>query len=117
MEKQDKLEEKIILYECFIKYLEKYKDNYDRDKYLPQNLIKLYYQSTDDIKFDLLKKSFVKKYIYNENEVEAAHTSWERKGLRESVRKSSTFIKILIVLVVLIVLAGAGFIVYNFFIK
>ena len=37
--------------------------------------------------------------------------------LRESVRKSSTFIKILIVLVVLIVLAGAGFIVYNFFIK
>ena len=31
--------------------------------------------------------------------------------LRESVRKSSTFIKILIVLVVLIVLAGAGFIV------
>ena len=36
---------------------------------------------------------------------------------RESVRKSSTFIKILIVLVVLIVLAGAGFIVYNFFIK
>ena len=63
MEKQDKLEEKIILYECFIKYLEKYKDNYDRDKYLPQNLIKLYYQSTDDIKFDLLKKSFVKKYI------------------------------------------------------
>ena len=83
MEKKDKLEEKIILYECFIKYLEKYKDNYDRDKYLPQNLIKLYYQSTDDIKFDLLKKSFVKKYIYNENEVEAAHTSWERKGLRE----------------------------------
>lgn len=37
--------------------------------------------------------------------------------LRESVRKSSTFIKILIVLVVLIVLAGAGFIIYNFFIK
>lgn len=25
----------------------------------------------------------MKKYIYNENEVEAAHTSWERKGLRE----------------------------------
>ena len=83
MEKQDKLEDKIILYECFKKYLEHYKDNYVKDKYLPQNLIKFYYQATDDIKFDLLKKSFIKKYIYNENEVESAHTSWERKGLKE----------------------------------
>ena len=83
MEKQDKLEDKIILYECFKKYLESYKDSYGKDKYLPQNLIEFYYQATDDIKFDLLKKSFIKKYIYNENEVEAAHTSWERRGLRE----------------------------------
>ena len=83
MEKQDKLEDKIILYECFKKYLEHYKDNYVKDRYLPQNLIKFYYQATDDIRFDLLKKSFIKKYIYNENEVESAHTSWERKGLKE----------------------------------
>lgn len=83
MKKQDKLEDKIILYECFKKYLKSYKDNYCKDKYLPQNLIEFYYEATDDVNFDLLKKSFMKKYIYNENEVEAAHTSWERKGLRE----------------------------------
>lgn len=83
MKKQDKLEDKIILYECFKKYLESYKDNYCKDKYLPQNLIEFYYEATDDVNFDLLKKSFMKKYIYNENEVEAAHTSWERRGLRE----------------------------------
>lgn len=83
MEKREILENKKILYECFFKYIEICKDKYDGNKYLPQNLIELYYQTTDDVKFDLLKKSFVKKYIYNENEVEAVHKSWERKGLRE----------------------------------
>lgn len=77
------LENKVILYECFFKYAQKYKDRYDCDKYLPQNLIKLYYQMTGDVEFDLLKRSFVRKYIYNENEVESVHKSWERKGLRE----------------------------------
>ena len=77
------LENKVFLYEIFYKYIQKYKDDYKRDKYLPQNLIKIYYYLTDNIEFDLLKGSFIKKYINNENEVESVHQKWERKGLKE----------------------------------
>ena len=35
MGKQGKLEDKIILYECFRRYLERYKDCYGKNKYLP----------------------------------------------------------------------------------
>lgn len=80
---QKKLRDKIFLYKCFFRYIEIYQDKKHEEKFLPQNLIKLYYNIMDDVNFDLLKKSFVKKYIYNESEVEAVHEHWERKGLRE----------------------------------
>lgn len=83
VEELKKLENKIILYNCFFKYAEKYSNTDCDKKYLPQNLIKLYYEITDDISFDLLKSSFVKHYIDNESEVEKVHSNFERKGLRE----------------------------------
>lgn len=83
MSKKELLENKIFLYEIFYKYIQNYKDDYERDKYLPKNLIKFYYSVTDNVEFDTLKKSFVKKYINNESEVEFSHEEWERKGLKE----------------------------------
>lgn len=82
-EEKKYLEDKVILYNCFFKYIERYNGLDLEQKFLSQNLIKLYYGVMSDKNFDLLKKSFVKKYIENESEVEAAHERFERKGLRE----------------------------------
>ena len=39
------------------------------------------------------------------------------EDLKNNVRKTSTFIKILIIMLVIIVLAGLGFLVYKFLLK
>ena len=39
------------------------------------------------------------------------------EDLKDNVRKTSTFIKILIIMLVIIVLAGLGFLVYKFLLK
>jgi fido (protein-threonine AMPylation protein) len=74
-----------LLYDCFYSYTEKSKEkeSYLKNEYLCKNLIKFYYSTNDDVKFDLMKEKFVKKYIYNENEVEEVHEKAERKGLRK----------------------------------
>ena len=80
----EKLRDKVFLYECFFRYINQYRNNsiLDNERFLPQNLIKLYYHITNNGSFNILKRSFLEKYIYNESEVEEVHEAWEIKGLK-----------------------------------
>lgn len=59
-----------------------YKDKDIKDiSVIPKIIIKSYYECVDELNFNALMKKFRRKYILNENKVEAVHTREEREGL------------------------------------
>jgi len=57
---------------------------YSVDSKVPIELIKLYYSKENDrVDFDILKRSFINKYIKSESELEDIHEKLEIKGLAE----------------------------------
>lgn len=64
------------------KYRKKHNILYSTDSKVPINLIKLYYLPENErTDFDILKKSFIRKYIKSESELENVHESLEVDGL------------------------------------
>lgn len=54
---------------------------YSEDDYIPQKLIRIYFQTPGRLDFGSIVANFKKQYIYNENELENVHRKDERDGL------------------------------------
>lgn len=54
---------------------------YSKDDLIPQIIIGSYYTYVDRLDIDEVFSNFKRKYIYNENQLEAVHELTERKGL------------------------------------
>lgn len=67
----------------FLNYIERGQDGklYSSDDYLPQNLIRIYYSNITEPRFNSMWDSFKQEYIFNESELEDAHSQIEKEGL------------------------------------
>lgn len=74
---------KIVLYNWFKFYEMNKEDDIAISDHDARKLITHFYSINNDVKFDTMKKNFVKRYITNESELEQVHDSFERKGLKE----------------------------------
>lgn len=80
------LDLEFILQEAFLGYKWRKQSNnlYNSDVDIPKKLIELYYLSVGNhANFDVVKKTFMNKYIRNESALEGVHTKEEKEGFEK----------------------------------